>query len=141
METTDVHVARVLANPEIDPTPFGEIGVDIFTGYDVPPKPDNMIIIVDTGSWQPDNPSLQYTNPSIQITVRGAKGTRQAVGEKAFKINDFLQNWWGVEGDIRFVYINNRSGPQTMPPDDRMRPIFVINFDIQQCPNVKSIWE
>lgn len=129
MATTDAHIARVL---EIGK--FGEIGKNIFTGYDVPTKPDAMLIVVDSGTFLPDNPSLNYSHPSIQITVRGNKGHRQDAGDKAIAINMYLQYWHGVVNDVRFVYINNSYGPVSMPPDDHMRPIFVINFNMQQCP-------
>lgn len=113
---------------------FANEGYKIYSGYDVEPDFDKMILVITTGSYKKDSPSLSYSNPVVQVSVRGTEGNSVEPGHTASHISDYLQNWWGTKGDIRFVFINHLSGPITMLPDDRMRPISVINFSMQVCP-------
>jgi hypothetical protein len=131
MATPSAYIAKVLEKES-----FGSVGSDIFTGADMPPTPDNMIMIVDTRS-RPDFPSLPINMCSFQVTVRGVKGSSQVTFDKADRINQFLQFWSGYIENTRFVYINNVSGsPFSLGVDDNMRPLFTVNYQSMKSYNV-----
>ena len=108
---------------------FGVIGDDIFTGEDVPPKPDNMIIVKNAGTLQPDFPSIDLSSPFVQIIVRAGKGGSQLSEETAYRIKTFMKRIAGYEiNDSVYVYINHMSGPVDIGIDEIMRPSYSTNY-------------
>ena len=113
---------------------FGEVGVDIFVMPDAPPKPDRMIMVTRTGSWDPDARRVQrrglpLTSPTFQVIVRGGRGDGNWCENEAERINNFL----GLVANTRmigseYIFINHLSGPSMIGMDEVMRPIASINF-------------
>lgn len=116
---------------------FGVVGENIYASEDVPPKPDSMVIIRNTGTIAVDGPNvlLQLESPSIQIVVRAGRGEGQECEGKAFDIKNFLERIasYTIE-DSRFVYINHMSGPVDIGVDETMRPRYSTNFYALRTP-------
>lgn len=121
----DIDFADILQNHGA-----GTIGVDIFAGLDQPSEPADAIFIVNTGTFQSNMPSLDYSYLSCQVTIRGAKGQRLAVDARTEEVLSMLHGLVDYSiNDRRYVYIFQDSGPVSVLEDGTMRPKNIINFN------------
>lgn len=113
----------------LDSLDLGVLGEDLFALEDVPPKPDRMIMVSRTGTWDANYPSLTLTSPTIQVIIRGGKGELQWCEKKAELIDFYLHRVANKQiVDARYAYINNLSGPSFIGLDETMRPSYSVNY-------------
>ena len=125
MSLIDIDVAGILQNYGV-----GTIGVDIFAGLDQPSLPPDAIFVVNTGTYQPSSPNLDYSYPSCQITIRSEKGYRQACDDRTKEVYDVLHGLTNYSiNENRYVQIFQSSGPISVLEDGTMRPKNLVNFN------------
>lgn len=109
----------------------GTFGIDIFISKE-PTTPHACVTVFDTGGENPDA-HLVYDKPTVQVRVRGAKGSYEAAFVTAQAVRAALHGQanvvkngttyigvWAV-GDIMFIGY-----------DDNDRPLLTINFRIHR---------
>jgi len=113
----------------LDLAKIGTLGKDLFVGRDLPEDPDNVIIIVDTGTYDTDSPNLYYTSPTFQVIVRTQHGAYQNCYEKIYQIRNWFHGHSYVTGDAtKYIYFFTVSGPVDIGYDESDRPRFSVNF-------------
>ena len=125
MSFIDTDCARILES-------FGAgiVGVDIFAGLDQPDKPNDAILLVATGSYQPMMPSLDYSFLTLQVTVRDSDGKKQSCDTRTEIVIDILHGLVNYTvGNNRYVQIFQSSGPISFLEDGTMRPKNIVNFN------------
>jgi hypothetical protein len=107
----------------------GTVGVDIFAGLDQPDKPNSAILLVATGSYQANMPSLDYSFLTLQVTVRDSEGNKQGCDSTTEIVIDILHGLVNhTQGTSRYVQIFQNSGPISILEDGTMRPKNIVNF-------------
>lgn len=113
---------------------FDETGVtgDIFIAT-LPPSPDSCIALYPTGGYQSDS-KLGYSDPTIQVLVRGDKDPRTAFN-KAKSIYDTLH---GFRNGVFFnggLWVVSCLGMQSTPihlgTDSNGRHEYSLNFKLE----------
>lgn len=108
---------------------LGSLGENTFVGRDLPEDPDNVVIFVDTGTYEPDSPNLNYTSTTFQVIIRSNHGGYQKCWETVAKIRNLFHGYSYITDDAtRYVYILTMSGPTDIGYDDNIRPRVSINF-------------
>lgn len=131
MTLIDTDIALLLEQEGV-----GTVGSDIFAGIDQPSVPDNAIFVVATGTYQPQSPNLDYSYPTVQISVRSAKGMKQECDNLADVVINKLHGLTNaiISGN-RYVQIFQNSGPVSFLEDGTMRPKNIINFSAIRTTN------
>ena len=128
----DIDFVGILENYGI-----GTIGWDIFAGLDQPTEPADAIFVVNTGTYQPDMPSLDYSYLSCQVAVRSEKGYRQASDARTAQVLKVLHGLTDYTiNDSRYVYVFQSSGPVSILEEGTMRPKNIINFNAMRTATI-----
>jgi hypothetical protein len=112
------------------------LGTDLFA-FDMPEKPDVCVSVMDSGGNDPEpEPSLETDYPTVQVRVRGMRGSYPTIWQRAKAIADFLRDTHGpneveIEGS-RYVGIWQAGGILDIGPDENGRPEVSINFRIHR---------
>lgn len=95
----------------------------------MPPSPDKIIMITDTGGIEPPNPRFLLDFPTLQIMVRGVVSGYILAWSEAKAVKDILLGVTSqtVNGD-RWVAVNIDGDLAFIGRDDNDRPLFTINF-------------
>lgn len=96
-------------------------------------SPDTCILVSDGPSWGSPNPNYSYEYPTIQIQVRGEKGSYLTAYAKAEEIKNFLNgNGNQTVNGARYIQITCSSDILYLGRDENQRPLFSINFELQR---------
>lgn len=110
---------------------FGSIGVNIYISEDQDPDRDSIIMIRDTGTFQPDSLKQNIEWPTAQIMCREAKGAGATCADKARNIKNYLRTITKLLiNGVYYVYIDQTDGPTYVGIDEIMRPLYSLNV---QC--------
>ncbi len=102
-----------------------------------PDTPDRVIMISDTGGFEP-NPKWLLDFPTVQVQVRGKANGYLDTFREAKAVKDLLlgiTSFTSADND-RWVAINQNGDMAFIGRDDGMRPLFTINFAIILEPQV-----
>lgn len=100
----------------------GEIGTDIFKGYQ-PPEPTKCLVIIPTGGQAPDTDIIGIKNPTIQILTRAATiSEAMALAEAAYDVLHGLANT--TLGSTYVMFCEAMQEPTSIGQDDNS------NFEI-----------
>ena len=95
----------------------------------MPAKPDDVIMISDTGGQDP-NPKWLLDFPTVQCMIRGSANDYLNTYREAKAVKDLLlgiQSFTNADGD-RWVSITQNGDLAYIGRDEDMRPLFTINF-------------
>lgn len=108
---------------------LGSIGIDMFSGLDLPDQPSSCVFATLAGSYQQQSPNLKYSYPIVQLTVRNAKGNKPECDDRTNLIVSLLHGMVGrVVNGSRYVQIFQNSGPVPLLEPGTMRYKNVVNF-------------
>ena len=102
----------------------------------MPPTPDEIIMISDTGGQEP-NPKYLIDYPTVQVMVRGAVSGYLVTAREAKAVKDLClgTDAFVHEGD-RIDGIIQNGDLAFVGRDEQQRPLFVINFALFVEPQV-----
>lgn len=103
----------------------------------MPPDPDKIIMISDTGGQDP-NPKWLLDFPTIQIMIRGIVSGYLVTAREAKAVKDLIlgvASFTTSEGD-RWVSATMNGDLGFIGRDENMRPMFSINFALIIEPQV-----
>jgi hypothetical protein len=114
---------------------YGAIGTDLFV-WKEPDDPasvkDEVVTVYDTGQFQPSELNYSYEYPTIQVRVRGKPGKYQAGKTKVMELMNALHGYVGVVGSTYYHLIKVAHGITDLGEDDRGRPRWSFNCEIQR---------
>ena len=106
---------------------LGTFATDIFIGH-MPDSPDACVTIYDTGGTNPQS-GYEYHYPTVNIKVRGAVWDYTGAYSKAYSVyeslHDVTNETWN---STKYHGIWAMSDPFFLEYDEKMRPLFTINF-------------
>jgi len=111
---------------------FGKIGENLFVSNFTELTPDDVIVVVDFGSFAEDSPSLGYTYPLVQIIVRSVRGGYQQCWDLTRRIGLYLNGLSVKKRDTRFIYVFVDEGPIDIGYDDTNRPQCSLTIKIMR---------
>ena len=113
-------------------------GVGVFaatTGWSIqvgkePTKPDTVVTVYNTGGLAP-NPKWLLDDPTVQVSIRGAKNGRVASRAKAQEVKDALLGLpsQDLNGD-RWVSVTGIGDITDIGFDESNRPMHTVNFKL-----------
>lgn len=106
-----------------------EFGTDMFIGL-MPEKPDNCIVIVDTGGFPPA-PKYTYRYPTLQIRSRNNnnKSAWTELDDISGVLHALYEETWN---STRYIQILAQTEPLFLGQDERQRFQYSINFEIHR---------
>jgi len=111
------------------------IGKDLYTGIDIPTKPDKILFISDSGSNRPDiscfDPYGVYdiSVSSFQVIARGTAGGINDCYNRIIRVRNQLHRLPRIQiGNKLYFYTRHQWGPQELSLDELMRPYVSMNF-------------
>lgn len=110
---------------------IGTFATDLFV-HEEPAEPDACVTVRDTGGFDPES-RFDYSRPTVQVRIRGAKGGFQTAYSKTQEVIDALhglnnETWNGT----RYVAIWQMGDVMDTGNDDNGRPILTVNFRIHR---------
>jgi hypothetical protein len=94
----------------------------------LPPSPDQVVYVVETGSTRSPEPTLY--SPSIQFIIRGNKDDVQTARTKAEQVLIVMDN--ATISGTNYPYCFAEQNPMYIGKDENERPMFSINFKLMQ---------
>lgn len=112
----------------------GSLGVELFVGKepDLSNVKDNIITIYDTSPYKPPEVDYGYEYPSVQVRVRRRIGDYNAGLTKVLSVMNTLHGYVGTVGGVKYHVIRVVSGPFFIGEDDKGRPRWTFNCDLQR---------
>lgn len=110
---------------------YGTLGVDLFANEE-PNDPDNVVTVYDTGSSRAPLLDSTYEYPTVQVRVRRRLGNTLAGKQKARDLMNYLHGYVGAVGSVQYTMIKVVNGPIPLGNDDKGRPRFTFNLEIQR---------
>ena len=119
-------IAKIISDHEL-----GVLGVDLFATKEVPPKPDKLIMVMNTGAYEEPSARLTYRYPMVQVVARGAAGNFSECTDRIYKIDAVLHGITSlVVNDNSYVYIYRVMEPIDLDYDEIMRPFIGANYRV-----------
>lgn len=110
---------------------FGTVGTDLFSNRE-PDSPDDCVTVYDTGASKPSELSYTWEYPTVQVRVR-AKRDAYTVGKgRVLQIMNLLHGFVGSVGSVKYRLIQVVNGPVPLGEDERGRPRWTFNCEIQR---------
>jgi hypothetical protein len=98
---------------------------------EMPEEPNACVSVMDSGGYE-QVPGLDYRIPTVQVRVRGSRGTYSTIYAKALAIQSFLLTVHGngeIEiGGSRYFGIWAEGDVLDIGPDENGRPEVSMNF-------------
>jgi hypothetical protein len=108
---------------------LGKLGVDLFATKEIPPKPDKIIFVMNTGTYEEPSVNLTYRYPMVQVIARGAAGEFKECTDRIYRADAMLHGLTDVYlNDNRYVFIYRVTEPVDLDYDDSMRPFLGANY-------------
>lgn len=114
---------------------YGTIGTDLFVWKepdDSTVTKDDIVTIYDTGYSKNPEVNYYYEYPTVQVRVRWKAGKYQTGKIKVMELMNALHGYVGLIGDINYHLIRVVNGPLDLGEDDRGRPRWTFNCEIQR---------
>jgi hypothetical protein len=106
-------------------------GTDLFVS-ELPESPDEAVVLYDTGGFDPEV-QYQYLRPTVQIVVRGEKGSYVATHQLAQAVAVVLNGRHNeTVNDARYVGIWQEGDIAFLQYDEQHRPEFSVSFRIHR---------
>lgn len=109
----------------------GTLGIDLFSN-DEPDSPDNVVTVYDTGASRAPMLDMTWEYPTVQVRIRRRMGFVLEGKQKALALMNALHGYVGTVGSVRYASIRVVNGPIPLGNDDRGRPRFTFNLEIQR---------
>lgn len=109
----------------------GTLGVDLFSNSE-PSDPDNVVTVYDTGSSRPSKLEMVWEYPTVQVRVRRRMGHYVDGKAKVLALMNALHGFVGSVGTVQYALIEVVNGPISLGDDDRGRPRWAFNLEIQR---------
>jgi hypothetical protein len=122
---------------------LGEIGRNIFIGPDIPLSPDDIIALVDMGSYKPPLPTVELSTHVVRIFSRSTIGGLRAAYNRSEDINRYLHGTTNLfHGTYRYLYVFIESGPESsniireakQKETKDLRPFYTTDFRMMRTP-------
>lgn len=113
----------------IDKAGIAKLGVDLFATKEIPPKPDKLVMVINSGTYDEPSAHLTYRFPMIQVVVRSAAGEFRDGTERIYAIDNLLHGITDlIVNNNRYVYIYRNTEPMDLDYDETMRPFIGANY-------------
>jgi len=110
----------------------GVFGTDIFIGI-MPELPDSCICLSDNQGLGKPESRYEWDYTGVQVLIRGAEGGYQAVYAKAVAVKVSLHGLVNeTVNSAIYKMIQAGHDPLYLGVDNKNRPMFSINFEIQR---------
>lgn len=108
---------------------IAELGKDLFATREIPPKPDKLTMVINSGTYDEPSANLIYRYPMVQVVARGAAGEFSECTDRIYEIDIMLHGLTGViVNGNRYVYIYRNTEPMDLDYDETMRPFIGANY-------------
>lgn len=115
----------------LDSEGIGILGKDIFANLNPPPKPDSLLMISNSGTYESASPNLNYKYPTIQIVSRGSIGKRGECVDRLLRVDKAIHGLTNTKiNSSLYVYIFCNSEPVDLAFDETRRPYLGANYRI-----------
>lgn len=106
-------------------------GTDLFIHL-LPDTPNNCVCVYDTGGFDSEA-AMTYQRPTVQIKVRGEKGTYDSTHEQAQGIRDELHTLHNETiNSTRYIQVLQQGDIIDLGDDEKNRPVISMNFAIHR---------
>lgn len=130
--TTAEDVLKILADAG-----KGVAGVSLFAASE--PDGDNVqdevVTIYDTPAHGAPELNYGYEYPSVQVRVRGKPWQQSRTVSRVLQLMNVLHGYCGTVGDVTYHLIRVVNGPNSLGTDQRDRPRWTFNCEIQRSPS------